>query len=229
MGVYPLSRRLASFAPGRLFPQRGTNRLYAMASTRLADEVLRHLGVFLDDPTLCAVACSERLSWDWSGSQRQERKDEQVQFLQLVGRAEDGSDCERAAELLDHPRIVPFVHGCFWIFDPDGIAGAWFHLNFRSSRRNLPLLRRAVKTFLRRLRTLSDLHVLRESLTFRDECVGDRAYDDGDHHQADILRRVFVKVNLHCRGVIPCGGSFGVWFPPELRQGMDALRLSTVS
>ena len=49
----------------------------AMASACLADEVLTHLGDFLDDHELCALACSERLRWDRSALQRQTRKDEQ--------------------------------------------------------------------------------------------------------------------------------------------------------
>ena len=58
-----------------------------MASARLADEVLTHLGDFLDDPGLCALACSERMRWDRSSLQRQTRKDEQLHFLQLRGNA----------------------------------------------------------------------------------------------------------------------------------------------
>ena len=75
----------------------------------------------------------------------------------------------------------------------------------------------ALKTFLHGLRLLSDLHTLRETLTFRDECVGDRAYDNGDHRQADVLRRVFEKVTLRCHEVMLWGGNFRVWLPPELR------------
>ena len=67
----------------------------AMASACLP--VLTYLGDFLDDPELCALACSERMRWDRSALQRQTRKDGQLLVLLLSGRAECRDDCERAA------------------------------------------------------------------------------------------------------------------------------------
>ena len=70
-----------------------------------------------------------------------------------------------------------------------------FRLDLCSSRQTLPLLRRALKAFLRDLRDMDDLHVLRETLTFRDEFFfGDRTRDDGARHLADIPRRFYDKV-----------------------------------
>ena len=184
-----------------------------MVSAGLADEVLTHLGDFLDDHALCALACSERLRWDRSAPQRQTRKDEQEQILQLLGRAECCHDCERATRLLCFASVAPFVGECFWGTNDDRYPDVWFHLEFRSSRRNLPLLRRAVKTFLRGLRALSDLHVLRETLTFRDEFTGDRLRDDGAQHQGDILRQVFDKVTWCAKDVEPYPHNFDIWEP----------------
>ncbi len=89
-----------------------TQHAKAMAGARLADEILAHRGDFLDDPGLCALACSERIRWDRSFLQRQTRKDKQLLFLQLRGHADCPRDCERAAELLD--RIWIFVSDCHW-------------------------------------------------------------------------------------------------------------------
>ncbi len=74
-----------------------------MASACLADEVLTHLGDFLDDHALCALACSERLRRDRSAPQRQTRKDEQEQIRATV----DGLRAEAA----DHQAMVHAVQG----------------------------------------------------------------------------------------------------------------------
>ena len=55
--------------------------LHSKAMPRLFDEILTHLGDFLDDQALCALASTERLRWEESDSQRQTRKNEQAQFL----------------------------------------------------------------------------------------------------------------------------------------------------
>ena len=185
-----------------------------MASACLADEVLTHLGDFLDDHALCALACSERLRWDRSASQRQTRKDEQKQVLQLQGNAEWPWDCERAAELLD--RIAPFVSGCFWGRPSELLPDVgFFHIEFISSRSDIPQLHRAVKTFLLGLRGLDDLHVLSETLTFRDEYTGDRTFDDGVRHEADILHRLFQKLIQCAKDVEPYLHNFGIWTRPS--------------
>ena len=117
----------------------------AMAGARLADEILTHMGDFLDDPGLCALACSERMRWDRSSLQRQTRKDEQLLFLQLRGHAECPRDCERAAGLLG--RIWIFVSDCFWGAPCECRPGVFFHIEFVSRRCDLPQLHRAVKNF----------------------------------------------------------------------------------
>ncbi len=77
---------------------------------------------------------------------------------------------------------------------PQGAAGAPGAAT-GSSRQTLPLLRRALKAFLRDLRDMDDLHVLRATLTFSDEFLfGDRTHDNGAQHRADIPRRVYDKV-----------------------------------
>ena len=86
-----------------------------------------------------------------------------------------------------------------------------FHVEFCSSRRDLPLLCLAVETWLGRLQAMSDTHVLRETLTFLDEFTGDRLYDDGAYHRFDIPRRVFDKVTRHCRRARPWDMDFNVW------------------
>ena len=186
-----------------------------MASAGLADEVLTHLGDFLDDHALCALACSERLRQDRSAPQRQTRKDEQEQILQLLGNAECAWDCERAAQLLDHVRIEPFVEECFWGSDDDLRPDVWFHIEFRSSRRKLPQLCQAVKRFLLGLRGLDDLHVLSETLTFHHEYTGYRTFNDGVRHEADILRRLFQKL-IRCATVVePYPHKVGTWTRPS--------------
>ena len=170
-----------------------------MASARLP--VLTYLGDFLDDPELCALTCSERMRWDHSALQRQTRKDGQPFVLLLSGRAECPHDGERAYELLNRVHIAPFVGECFW-------GGGYeldvrFHVDFRSSRRDLPLLCRAVEAYLGRLRDLSGVQVLRETFTFRDEFTGHRLGDDGAYHRFDIPRRVLEKVTRQCRRARP--------------------------
>ena len=63
-----------------------------------------------------------------------------------------------------------------------------------TSRDDISRLHRAVRKFLIGLEDLDDLHVLRETLTFRDEYTGDRISDDGEHHQVDSLRRLPQKL-----------------------------------
>ena len=106
---------------------------------------------------------------------------------------------------------------CFWGSPSDLRPDVGFHIEFLSSRSNLPQLHRAVKTFLLGLRGLDDLHVLSETLTFHDEYTGDRTFDDGVRHEADILRRLFQKL-IRCATVVePYPRNFDVWVPPELR------------
>ena len=117
------------------------------------------LGDLLDDKTLCAMAFAERLRQDRSASQRQTRKDEQEQILRRMGRAECPVDCERVAGLLYVSSIAPFVVECFWDSDEEAhrLPDVLLHLEFRCSRYNLPLLRRALEAFLRDLHNLADM------------------------------------------------------------------------
>ena len=73
-----------------------------------------------------------------------------------------------------------------------------------------------MKTFLLGLRGLDDLHVLSETLTFHDEYTGDRTFDDGARHQADILRRLSQKLVWRASDLEPYSHNFGAWLP-ELR------------
>ena len=170
-----------------------------MAFARLPAGVLSHLGDYLDDAGLCMHACSERDRWARSARQRQARKDGQLQFLLLTGLAECDSDCNRAGVLLNSDAIATFVEDSTW-----GEGGdPRFHVNFRASRSDLPLLCRAVETFLDGLRGLIDAHLLRETLTFSDEFTGMRLMDDGAWHRVDIPRRVLEKVTRQCRKARP--------------------------
>ena len=204
-----LSLLIASWLLGRPSASCAAQLAKAMASARLADEVLTHLGDFLDDPELCALACSERMRWDRSSLQRQTRKDEQLHVLLLSGRAECRDDCECAAVQLGGVNVEPFLGECFWGGRHE--LDLRFHVEFCSSRRDLPLLCLAVETWLGRLQAMSDMHVLRETLTFHDEFTGDRRYDDGAYHRFDIPRRVFDKVARHCRRARPWDMDFIVW------------------
>ncbi len=162
----------------------------------VADDMFMSLGPFLDDKTLCETARAERVCWDRSASERQMRENEQQQTLKLMGRAECQEDCQRVVGLLYSSNIAPFVVENFW--HPDGESHQFpdvlLHLEFRSSRQNLPLLRRALKAFLRDLHNLADMHVLTETLTFREEYTGQRLYDNGTQHRADIALRFYDRV-----------------------------------
>ena len=97
---------------------------------------------------------------------------------------------------------------CFWGGGHE--LDVRFHVEFRSSRRDLPLLCRAVETYLDRLRALSGVQVLRETFTFRDEFTGHRLGDDGAYHRFDIPRRVFDKVTPQGRRARPWDMDFDV-------------------
>ena len=186
-----------------------------MAIARLADEVLTLLGDFLDDPELCAYACSQRVRWECSTLQRQTRKDEQLLFLQLMGRAECPLDCERAAGLLD--RIATYVGECFWGSKWDDRPDVWFHIEFATSRCDISRLHRAVRKLLIGLEDLDDLHVLRETLTFRDEYTGERIFDDGEYNQVDILRRLPQKLARRVPSLKAYPYLYDTWVPIEER------------
>ena len=167
-----------------------------MASDQLArvdDDMFASMSPFLDDKTLCAMACAERLCLDSSASERQMREDEQQQTLELMGRAECHEDCQRVAGLLYASSIAPYVVENFWHSD-DEFPDVLLHLEFRCSRQNLPLLRRALKALLQDLHNLADMHVLTDTLNFREEYTGQRLYDNGAQHRADIALRFCDRV-----------------------------------
>ena len=165
---------------------------------RVDDDMFASMSPFLDDKTLCAMACAERLCLDSSASERQMREDEQQQTLELMGRAECHEDCQRVAGLLYASSIAPYVVENFWHSDDEShpFPDVLLHLEFRCSRQNLPLLRRALKAFLRDLHCLADMHVLTDTLTFREEYTGQRLYDNGAQHRADIALRFYDRVRI---------------------------------
>ena len=177
-----------------------------MASARLSDEVLALLGDFLDDAGLCALAGSERVSWERSCLQMQTRR-EQVHVILLTGTAFDREDCECAALQLAGPKVEPFVGECVW-------GGRYelymrFHVEFCSTRSNLRLLRLAVEAWLGRLEKMSDMQSLRESLTFHDEYTGYGR--QGAYDRTDIPRRVVDKLIPYSRRMRPWDNDFIVW------------------
>ena len=184
-----------------------------MANARLADEVLTYMGDFLDDPGLCALACSERMRWDRSSLQRQTRKDEQLLFLQLRGHADCPRDCERAAELLD--RIWIFVSDCHWGAPYCCRSDVYFHIEFVSRRCDLPQLHRAVKTYLLRLRGLP-LRTLSETLHFHDEYSGFWTFDGGTRRHADLLCRLSRKLVRRAAVSEPYRHNYGAWMGVEV-------------
>ena len=166
----------------------------------------------MDDPGLCALACSERMRWDRSSLQRQTRKDEQLLFLQLRGHADCPRDCERAAELLN--RIWIFVSDCHWGSPYCCGSDVYFHIEFVSRRRDLPLLHRAIKTFLLRLRGLH-LRTLSETLNFHDEYSGFWTFDGGTRRHADLLCRLSWKLVRRAAVSEPYRHNYGAWMGVE--------------
>ena len=132
---------------------------------------------------------------DRSASEKQMRQDEQQQTLELIGRAECHQDCQRVVRLLYASNVAPFVFENFWHSDDDRFPDVLLHLEFRCSRYNLPLLRRALEAFLRDLHNLADMHVLTDTLTFREDYTGQRLYDNGTQHRAVIALRFYDRVS----------------------------------
>ena len=130
---------------------------------------------------------------DRSASEKQ-MWDKRQQTLQLMGRAGCHKDCQRVVRLLYASNVAPFVFENFWHSDDDRFPDVLLHLEFRCSRQNLPLLRRALKAFLRDLHNLAEMHVLTDTLTFREEYTGQHLYDNGAQHRADIALRFYDKV-----------------------------------
>ena len=137
-------------------------------------------------------------------------------YLQLEGRAECPLDCERAAELLD--RIEFYVCECFWGRDDDRYPDVSFHIEFCTCRGDISGLRKALRKFLTELEDLDDLHVLRETLTFRDEYTGERIPDDGEYHKVDILRRLPHKLARRVPNLPEYPHQYNTWSPVWARD-----------
>ena len=121
-------------------------------------------------------------------------QDKQQQTVQLMGRAQCHQDCQRVVRLLYASSVAPFVFENFWHSNDDYFPDVLLHLEFRCSRQNLPLLCRALEAFLQDLCDLSDMHVLTETLTFREEYTGQRLFDNGAQHRAEIALRFYDRV-----------------------------------
>ena len=130
---------------------------------------------------------------DKCASEKQMRYKQQ-QTLQLMGRAQCHQDCQRVVRLLYASNVAPFVFENFWHSNDNYFPDVLVHLEFRCSRQNLPLLCRALAAFLQDLCYLSDMHVLTETLTFREEYTGQRLFDNGAQHRADIALRFYDRV-----------------------------------
>ena len=175
---------------------------------RLTDELLTELGAFLDDPGLCALACSERARWDKSSLQRQARKDGQLLFLRLRGHADCRRDCERAADLLQH--IWVFVSDCFWGSPRCCHSDVYFNIEFVCRRCDIPHLHKAVKAYLARLRRLP-LRTLSETLHFHDEYSGFWTFDGGVRRHVDLLCRLTRKLVRQAAVSDTYPHNFGTW------------------
>ena len=179
-----------------------------MAGTHLADEILTEMGAFLDDPGLCALACSERARWHRSSLQRQARKDGQLLFLHLRGHADCRRDCERAAELLQH--IWVFVSDCHWGSPRCCHSDVYFNIEFVCRRCDIPQLYDAVKAYLARLRRFP-LRTLSETLHFHDEYSGFWTFDGGFRRHVDLLCRLTRKLVRQAAVSETYPHNFGSW------------------
>ena len=121
-------------------------------------------------------------------------RDNLQQTVQLMGRAQSHKDCQRVVRLLYASHVAPFVFENFWHSDDEYFPDVLVHLEFRCSRQNLSRLRWALEAFLRDLHNLPDMHVLTETLTFCEDYTGQRRYDNGTQHRADIALRFYDKV-----------------------------------
>ena len=153
------------------------------------------LSHYLDDRTLCRLSCAERLSHSLTREQRQQRREEQPLTLRLKGRTECDMDCASIHLLLQYSETAPFVSQVFWVDDADSVFDKLLHIEFSCTRKTLLTLHAAVKIFLEDLLEIEVFYVLRETLTFNDEYTGNRTFDDGSFHRADVCNRLVAKAS----------------------------------
>ena len=153
------------------------------------------LSEYLDNQTLCRLSCAERLSHSLTCEQRQQRREEQPLTLRLKGRTECDMDCASISLLLQYSETAPFVSQVFWVDDADSVFDKLLHIEFSCQRKTLLPLHEVVKIFLEDLLQIEVFQVLRETLTFSDEFTGNRTYDNGKFHRADVCNRLVVKAS----------------------------------
>ncbi len=153
------------------------------------------LSQYLDDQTLCRLSCAERLTHSLTCEQRQHRQQEQPLTVRLKGRTECDMDCASIDLLLQYSETAPFVSQVFWVDDAETIFDKLLHIEFSCQRKTLLSLHKAVKIFLEDLLEIEVFYVLRETLTFNDEYAGNRMYDNGSFHRADVCGRLVVKAS----------------------------------
>ncbi len=153
------------------------------------------ISIYLEDKTLCRLSCAERLSRSLTCEQRQQRREEQPLTLRLKGRTECDMDCASISLLLQYSETAPFVSQVFWVDDAETIFDKLLHIEFSCQRKTLLKLHDAVKIFMKDLLEIEVFHVLRETLTFSDEFTGNRTYDDGIYHRADVCSRLVAKAS----------------------------------
>ena len=153
------------------------------------------ISVYLDDKTLCRLSCAEHLTHSLTCEHRQQRMEEQPLTLRLKGRTECDMDCASISLLLQYSETAPFVSQVFWIDAADSVFDKLLHIEFSCQRKTLLSLHEAVKIFLEDIRQIEVFYVLRETRTFSDEFTGNRTYDNGKYHRADVCNRLVAKAS----------------------------------
>jgi len=153
------------------------------------------ISIYLDDKTLCRLACAEHLTHSLTRAQRHQKKEEQPLTLRLKGRAECEMDCASISLLLRYSETAPFVTQVFYVDEAETLFDKLLHIEFSCTRKSLLTLHEAVKIFLEDLVSIEVFYVLRETLTFSDEYTGIREYDNGAFHRADICNRLVAKAS----------------------------------
>ena len=153
------------------------------------------ISTYLEDKTLCQLSCAEHLTHSLTRAQRQYQQQEQPLTVRLKGRTECDLDCASVHLLLQYSEAAPFVSQVFWIDDAWTMFDKLLHIEFSCQRKTLLKLHDAVKIFMKDLLEIEVFHVLRETLTFSDEFTGNRTYDDGIYHRADVCSRLVAKAS----------------------------------
>ena len=153
------------------------------------------ISTYLEDKTLCQLSCAEHLTHSLTRAQRQYQQQEQPLTVRLKGRTECDLDCASVHLLLQYSEAAPFVSQVFWIDDAWTMFDKLLHIEFSCQRKTLLKLHDAVKIFLEDLLQIEVFHVLRETLTFSDEFTGNRMYDNGKYHRADVCNRLVARAS----------------------------------